>query len=221
MIYVLSDIHGREDRFNSILSKIKLRKEDHLYILGDVIDRNPDGIRLLRRISHSANMTMLLGNHECMMLDFLENPNDLQLSYIWRMCNGGEITWSKWKYCSTSFREEMISYLHSLPLNIEVNCNGKEWLLVHGAPVSLYEVKDSDEPDVQHFAVWHRIQKDEYIPEMRTVIFGHTPTIHYQTNKPLCIYHGDNRIGIDCGCAYEDGRLACIRLDDEAEFYSE
>ena len=29
-------------------------------------------------------------------------------------------------------------------------------------------------------------------------------------------------IGIDCGCAYEDyGRLACLRLDDMREFYSE
>ena len=28
-------------------------------------------------------------------------------------------------------------------------------------------------------------------------------------------------IGIDCGCAYLDGRLGCLRLDDMQEFYSE
>ncbi len=59
MIYVLSDIHGRDDRFNSILKQIHLRSSDHLYILGDVIDRNDGGIRLLRRISRAKNMTML------------------------------------------------------------------------------------------------------------------------------------------------------------------
>ena len=44
MIYVLSDIHGQSRRFHSILSQIDLNDEDTLYILGDVIDRNPDGI---------------------------------------------------------------------------------------------------------------------------------------------------------------------------------
>ena len=48
MIYVLSDIHGQSRRFHSILSQIDLKDEDTLYILGDVIDRNPDGIRILR-----------------------------------------------------------------------------------------------------------------------------------------------------------------------------
>ena len=35
------------------------------------------------------------------------------------------------------------------------------------------------------------------------------------------IYHGNRMIGIDCGCAYKNGRLACLRLDDMKEFYSE
>lgn len=45
MIYVLSDIHGQSRRFHSILSQIDLKAEDTLYILGDVIDRNPDSER--------------------------------------------------------------------------------------------------------------------------------------------------------------------------------
>ena len=35
------------------------------------------------------------------------------------------------------------------------------------------------------------------------------------------IYHGNQMIGIDCGCAYKDGRLGCLRLDDMKEFYSQ
>ena len=77
MIYVLSDIHGRDDRFNSILKQIHLRSSDHLYILGDVIDRNDRGIRLLRRISRAKNMTMLLGNHEYMMSTALKDPSHI------------------------------------------------------------------------------------------------------------------------------------------------
>lgn len=45
MIYVMSDIHGQKRRFDSIMKQIKLQPEDTLYVLGDVIDRNPDGIK--------------------------------------------------------------------------------------------------------------------------------------------------------------------------------
>ena len=48
MVYVLSDIHGNERRFDSILEQIKLQPDDTLYILGDVVDRHPGGIRILR-----------------------------------------------------------------------------------------------------------------------------------------------------------------------------
>lgn len=47
MIYVLSDIHGNKENFDSILEKISLQPEDSLYILGDVVDRYPYGIQLL------------------------------------------------------------------------------------------------------------------------------------------------------------------------------
>ena len=40
MIYVMSDIHGRTDRFESIMKQIHLQDDDRLYVLGDVIDRN-------------------------------------------------------------------------------------------------------------------------------------------------------------------------------------
>ena len=69
MIYVMSDIHGNSKRFDSVLKQINLQPEDTLYILGDVVDRYPDGIRILRRIMKMPNVKMLLGNHEYMMLE--------------------------------------------------------------------------------------------------------------------------------------------------------
>ena len=66
--YVLSDIHGEKDRFEAMLETIGFSQEDTLYILGDVVDRGPDGISILRRIMNMPNVYMLLGNHEDMML---------------------------------------------------------------------------------------------------------------------------------------------------------
>ena len=69
--YVVADIHGEADRFHAMLEKIRFSDEDTLYIIGDVIDRGPDGIKLLQEIIHTPNMVMLLGNHEYMMLQYL------------------------------------------------------------------------------------------------------------------------------------------------------
>ena len=74
MIYVMSDIHGQKRRFDSVMRQIGLRAEDTLYVLGDVIDRNPDGIGILRRIMAMPNARMLLGNHELMMMNALYYP---------------------------------------------------------------------------------------------------------------------------------------------------
>ena len=69
--YVMSDIHGNTERFNSVMKQINLRPEDTLYVLGDVADRYPDGIRILRKLMKMPNVRMLLGNHDFMMLDAL------------------------------------------------------------------------------------------------------------------------------------------------------
>ena len=45
--YVVADIHGEADRFYAMLEKIQFSDIDMMYILGDVIDRGPDGIKLL------------------------------------------------------------------------------------------------------------------------------------------------------------------------------
>ena len=74
MIYVLSDIHGNMENFKSILKQIDLQPEDTLYVLGDVIDRYPDGIKIIRMIMAMPNVKMLLGNHEYMMLVALTAP---------------------------------------------------------------------------------------------------------------------------------------------------
>lgn len=47
MVYVMSDIHGNWERYCSIMRKIKLQPEDHLYVLGDIVDRYPQGLKIL------------------------------------------------------------------------------------------------------------------------------------------------------------------------------
>ena len=48
--YVISDIHGEYDQFINLLEKIDLQEEDTLYILGDVLDRGPHPIKIIKKL---------------------------------------------------------------------------------------------------------------------------------------------------------------------------
>ena len=230
MIYVLSDIHGNERRFDSVLAQIALRPEDTLYVLGDVIDRHPGGLRILRRLMGMPNAKLLLGNHEYMMLRALGHPvddnvdNGTALAHWYR--NGGNVTHAQWEILPDLYQRTIRNYLLDLPLNREVQVNGRRYRLVHGAPVEHW--KDNQDPrylSKAHFAVWKRLEEGENRLEDTTLVFGHTPTCHYQDCDPMEVWWGERCIGIDCGSGYPEGnsggRLACLRLDDGAVFYSE
>ena len=232
MIYVMSDIHGNGKRFDSVMKQICLRPEDTLFILGDAVDRYPDGIRLLRRIMKMPNAKMLLGNHEYMMLDAVENvyrstengrkkPEfpEKELARWYR--NGGEVTHRSVKHIRREWRLEIFEYLHSLPLNLDIEVGGKKYKLVHASPKEDYSPADEHYKSQTEFTVWKRWYPGDKLPDGCTMIFGHTSTENFQEGKPPRIWHGENAIGIDCGCGYSDGRLACLRLDDGKEFYSE
>ena len=232
MIYVMSDIHGNKRRFKSVLKQIDLQPEDTLYILGDVIDRHTHGIEILQYIMAQPNMKMLIGNHEYMMLNVLdpkpgffpfEDPRGLWYE------NWGEGTEKAFEKLSIDEKRELIAYLNALPYNIDIEVKGAPFKLVHAVPIEWF-------PDLggyydeKEYAVWARIDPRKAINDY-TLIFGHTTTCYYQSGTPMKVWYGNGIIGIDCGSGWPDhsnkttdhpqGRLACLRLDDMKEFYSE
>lgn len=240
MIYVMSDIHGNRRRFDSVLEQINLQPEDTLYVLGDVIDRYPDGIRILRRIMAMPNVKMLLGNHEYMMLRALDQPYDpnekltgferAEATRLWYR-NGGKVTHEYWKHIRKDVREEIIKYLHTVPVNIDITVNDIHYTLVHAAPAENYE-RHPIRPynSATEYAVWDRWDGRNYRNGNSMFIFGHTQTLYYQRKNPIEVWYGNHRIGIDCGCGLPEnaaslygiqGRLACLRLDDGKVFYSD
>lgn len=235
MTYVLSDIHGNLPRFNSIMKQIDLKPDDRLYVLGDVIDRFPDGIKILRTLMAMPNVYMLLGNHEYMMLkalaaletknDSWEAPRPVALWYR----NGGAVTHRYFKHIRKTVRKEIIDYLQALPLNIDIEVDNRKFKLVHASPCENFIPNRGYESPAE-LAVWKRWLPGHPIPEDRTLIFGHTPTVYFTDASPMQIaFIEDNAIGIDCGAGYISStgrnsiecRLGCLRLDDMKEFYSE
>ena len=242
MIYVMSDIHGNARRFESVMKQIHLQPDDTLYVLGDVIDRYPDGIKILRKLMKLPNAEMLLGNHEYMMLNALDTPynhddpseefnheGEVRLWYN----NGGYATHTYLKHIRKEIRAEIFDYLRKLPLNIDIEVNGVKYKLIHGAPTERYDDYKYRYDDVTEFAVWKHWNPGDPESKGCVLIFGHTPTLEFQYENPLKIWYAPSkrRIGIDCGSGFpvmenpkrhrRNGRLACLRLDDMREFYSE
>lgn len=232
MTYVLADIHGNLQRFQSIMKQINLQSDDTLYVLGDVVDRFPGGIKILRRLMKMPNVKMLLGNHEYMMLCAIGHcvdAADEKQNTNWRerrrwYQNGGRVTHEYLKHIKKEYRAEVFHYLRQLPINHEVEVNGIKYKLVHASPVENFMSSywpSREYRSLQEFAVWERWNETHPVPTGYTLIFGHTPTCHFQDTEPWRIWKSDEAIGIDCGCGYDQGRLACLRLDDFKEFYSE
>ena len=90
MNYVCADIHGRWDKYQAMLEDLNLGEDDKLYILGDVIDRGEDGIRILQDIMKRGNIFLFIGNHE-LFLYYCIQCDDEEWTESW-MRNGGRPT---------------------------------------------------------------------------------------------------------------------------------
>lgn len=83
-VYVIGDVHGRDDLLARLLDKIELHAAQvddelpHIVLVGDYVDRGEQSAAVLRRafaLDHDApNVTCLMGNHERMLMDFIDAP---------------------------------------------------------------------------------------------------------------------------------------------------
>ena len=131
--YVVSDIHGEDDRFHAMLQTINFSDEDTLYILGDVIDRGPHGVELLREIMATPNMKMLLGNHEFMCLRyFAPNAPEKHIQH-WNR-NGNAPTLEGFSKLTEAQKQEVLDFLRTLPTHFTSGKRAELLYLVHGLP---------------------------------------------------------------------------------------
>lgn len=64
---IFADIHGCLQELSELLEIVDLHPEDHLILLGDLVDRGPDSagvVKLLYQVSQQQRVTLIRGNHE-------------------------------------------------------------------------------------------------------------------------------------------------------------
>lgn len=230
MIYATSDLHGYPfEKFQELLKKADFSKNDFLFVLGDVIDRGTDGIKILKWMMRQPNVELILGNHEAMMLscDFLfdEITEDaiarltgkkLDCYSNW-VANGGHQTVSS--LCSMRPEEAkyIVEYLRDAPLYETVSVNGRDFLLTHSGLGSFHKDKALSDYSSMDF-LWSRPRlNDRYFDDITTV-FGHTPTLYYGYEFKGRAVITPTWIDIDTGAACNLAPML-LRLDDLKQFY--
>jgi serine/threonine protein phosphatase 1 len=84
----IGDIHGCSEALRALIAAIDPQPADTIVTLGDYIDRGPDSrgvIDAILELEKRCRVVPLLGNHELMLLDALQNPFALG---PWRDCGG-------------------------------------------------------------------------------------------------------------------------------------
>src|ERR1044071_8642224 len=132
--FIVGDVHGRCAQLQRLLAMIPRDVEtDTLVFLGDLIDRGPDAPGCVSLVSklHRENpdqVVCLRGNHEQMMLDFMEGSANLWITPV----TGGERTFEQYtnkiltinseqdledarKEIEQSVPPEHLDFLHVLP----------------------------------------------------------------------------------------------------------
>lgn len=231
-VYAMSDLHGRYDLYIKMLEKIEFSSDDTLYILGDILDRGPEPMKILLDIMKRSNVKVLAGNHcvmalECMkflMREITEESvnsvteEDMQNILHWQ-ANGGDSTIKDFSKYDIETRKKAIDFILNFDLYEEIEVNGNTFVMVHAGLGDFSPERPMDDYDLYEL-VWERPDYNKKYFDDKYVITGHTPTMTINGNpKPSYIYRVNNHIAIDCGCSYKIGRLGAIRLDDFTEFY--
>jgi serine/threonine protein phosphatase 1 len=232
MKYVMSDLHGRYDKYTEMLSKIHFTNDDELYILGDICDRGPASAQIYLEIMGRENVHCVMGNHENMLLEnlplifrflFDKDAKLISADYELWSVNGGGTTCASFVEVGKEKMLEIYNLIRLFPLYRVIEVETKRYLLVH-AGIDNYNDSKSLSEYLPEELLWSEIDYDDtYYPiKFDKIIVGHTPTFLLNENKSAAIYHGKgNVIAIDCGAVFEKdgGRLGCLCLDTMQEFY--
>lgn len=221
--YAFSDLHGKYNLLKSVLNYCD--SKDHLFYLGDAIDRGEDNLKTLLTLLNDKRVTFLKGNHEDFLLNYLllTDKWEKQIFINYWKGNGGEATLKDLSLCNKSNKDFLIKNLKEktlLKFNYK-NKNGQTILLSHAG--GNLETKINSESYLwsrKHFEMsWNeREYSNTYI------IHGHTPVQYFNnfsnSQEKLFIYKyaNNHKFDIDLG-TFLSKQTVLLNLDTFKEIY--
>lgn len=209
--FVLTDIHGNNTLFRKALKEVRLKKSDKLILLGDIIDRGEDSKAVLDTIlllkEHGFSIDILMGNHEELFLNALEDSN----SFNHWMLNGGDKTLASFLTSQPEkIPKKYITLIKSFRYYLELG----NFIFVHAA----INMCINDPFEDKKTMLWEREPQKLFNAQwlgQRQVIHGHQP----QSNEGIMesIHEKKAIIGIDNGVYLKRpnyGGICILELED-------
>ena len=219
-IFVISDLHGQYDLFLKLLEKINLKREDLLVIMGDICDRGEKSyeiyMKCMKMMKLGYNLKFILGNHEDMLLEDLENDYPLRYETEFSIYRNSKYfnkkSMEEW-YEENFFKEIkwLVKWLKNCPLVI----SGNENIFVHAG----LDLQTKLEKQERETILWTReefwIDEESVLEEYRSknIYFGHTPNINGRISEKT-----DKIWDIDCG-AFFTHFLGCVEVKSKEKIY--
>jgi serine/threonine protein phosphatase 1 len=219
-IYAVGDIHGCAGQLDRLMAAILSDRESadsdpYLIFLGDYLDRGPDSKGVVERLlapKTGFKPLYLLGNHDQVLLDFLENPIVYR---TWREF-GAQETFMSYGVLPPRFDDEQefadarnrlaralpashLDFFRSLQVSAQIG----DYFFVHAGARPGVALEQQAREDM----LWIR---EEFLNSShdfgKMIVHGHTPA-----EGPV---RRRNRIGIDTG-TYATGRLTAAVLEGQ------
>jgi bis(5'-nucleosyl)-tetraphosphatase (symmetrical) len=176
----IGDIHGCYDEFQLLLDKLKVKDNDMIYLVWDMINKWPKSWKIIKFLYKNQNQfKCVLWNHELKFLDWLELSNERYHNSIF---NKLEDKFTK--------NPEILNFFKGIPLYIEED----NFLLIHWwlnpsktleehTPNEITNIREVNEQPWYEQYTWDKM-----------VVYGHW-ALNWLSIR-------DKTIGLDTGCPY-------------------
>jgi len=203
---IIGDVHGCALELADLLNKVKLRGDDKLVFIGDLINRGPDTAGVFRIVHNlQYQKKFILGNHELRLLNYRKKKKGSILK-AYDKPTVKILTPKDWE-----LMENMVPYVYK---------KKHDTLIIHGGLLPKIPWKNQSIKDITRIQVSDKKGKGHKRSECWKgtpwaklwagppfVIYGHTP---YKQ-----VHHDLWAMGIDTGCVYGGYLTAYILPEKE------
>jgi len=225
--FVVGDVHGRCAQLLNLLDMLPRDADsDTLIFLGDLIDRGADApgcVEHVLRMSHDnpERVICLRGNHEQMLIDFLDGTSNMWLTPV----TGGERTFEQYTglHARVDSEKDLEDMRHALddsmpPEHLEFMQSTRYY---HEDEYAIYVHAGLDEgkhpsESSEMSLLWTRDMDFYKNYRGKPCVFGHTPTPLLPLRGRLGrhgIYISNSAVGLDTGYQHSSP-LSCLSLPD-------
>jgi serine/threonine protein phosphatase 1 len=227
---VIGDIHGGLRALHQIMERANVTQKDTLIFLGDYVDgwsQSPDVIDNLIDLGEKQNCIFIKGNHDELLLDWLQNKNENIDETMW-FKHGGEATVIAYSKVSETTINKHIAFLKSLE---NYYLDEQNRLFIHAGFTNMNGINYEYFPKLFYWdrTLWETalalnetIEKDSvYYPRRfllyKEIYIGHTPVTKIGETIPIqkaCVWN------VDTGAAFK-GPLTIMDVDTKEFWQSE